>query len=231
MLRLFGRISPATLAAYEERAPLAEVLNVLFEAGGSVIDTSPMYGAAEGVGAGHGRGVGGSPRFGSAHLRLRAHVLERTTFCYPDSVFEPRDFGVASKVSALIALAETDDRGPLENYIEAHVHGVVDLRRDVEALVLDPCYRGTSTETAARRLGCPIEWHGGFTLTTAEVGRHPPYRGPEFVRLGTALARDGRLDPRIIGDASRTGDYDERALKRVWHYVARFGTSEHHHTE
>jgi len=32
-----------------ERAPLAEVLNVLFEAGGSVIDTSPMYGAAEGV--------------------------------------------------------------------------------------------------------------------------------------------------------------------------------------
>src|SRR4029450_3766384 len=33
----------------EERAPLAEVLGVLFEAGGSVIDTSPMYGAAEGV--------------------------------------------------------------------------------------------------------------------------------------------------------------------------------------
>jgi diketogulonate reductase-like aldo/keto reductase len=33
----------------EERAPLAEVLSVLFEAGGSVIDTSPMYGAAEGV--------------------------------------------------------------------------------------------------------------------------------------------------------------------------------------
>ncbi len=32
-----------------ERAPLAEVLRVLFEAGGSVIDTSPMYGAAEGV--------------------------------------------------------------------------------------------------------------------------------------------------------------------------------------
>jgi diketogulonate reductase-like aldo/keto reductase len=32
-----------------ERAPLAEVLRVLFEAGGSVIDTSPMYDAAEGV--------------------------------------------------------------------------------------------------------------------------------------------------------------------------------------
>ncbi len=32
-----------------ERAPLAEVLNILFEAGGSVIDSSPMYGGAEGV--------------------------------------------------------------------------------------------------------------------------------------------------------------------------------------
>src|SRR5215470_9201704 len=32
-----------------ERAPLADVLRVLFEAGGTVIDSSPMYGAAEGV--------------------------------------------------------------------------------------------------------------------------------------------------------------------------------------
>lgn len=32
-----------------ERAPLAEVLQTLFAAGGSVIDSSPMYGPAEGV--------------------------------------------------------------------------------------------------------------------------------------------------------------------------------------
>ncbi|HEY0534027.1 MAG TPA: DUF3626 domain-containing protein [Actinoplanes sp.] len=172
------------------------------------------------------RPVGGSPRFGSAHLRLAGHTLAATTFCYPDSVFEPRQFGVASKLSTLIALAETDDRDPLDDYIEAHVHGVVDLGRDVEALVLDPCYRGTPTETAARRAACPIEWHDGFTLTTAELRRHPEYRGLEFVSLGTSLARDGRLDPRVIGDASRTGRHDEQALKRVWHYVARFGDPE-----
>src|SRR5262249_35108669 len=34
-------------AAPAERAPLAEVLSVLFAAGGSVIDSSPMYGKAE----------------------------------------------------------------------------------------------------------------------------------------------------------------------------------------
>ena len=172
--------------------------------------------------------AGGSPRFGSAYLRLGPHTVARTTFCYPDSVFEPEHFGVASRLSTLVVLAQADDKDPLDDYVEAQVHGVVDLTRDVEALVLDPCYRGTSIEIAARRLACPIEWHGGFTLTTNQLRRNPSYRGLEFVELGVSLARDGRLDPRIIGDASRTGRYDQQALKRVWHYVARFGNSEMH---
>jgi len=166
--------------------------------------------------------TGGSPRFGSSHLRLRPETLARTTFCYPDSFLEPADFGVASAMS-LIGLAEAGDRDPLDDYIEAQVHGPVRLMGDVEALVLDPSFRGTSVERAARRLGCPVEWHGGFRLSTAELRRYPDFRGPEYVRLGIALAEDGQLDPRIIGDASRTGRYDDQDLKRVWHYLARFG--------
>src|SRR4051812_34925722 len=42
--------------------------------------------------------VGGSPRFGSAYFRLGPHTLARTTFCYPDSVFEPEHSGVASRL-------------------------------------------------------------------------------------------------------------------------------------
>jgi diketogulonate reductase-like aldo/keto reductase len=33
----------------QDRVPLADVLRILFESGGSVIDSSPMYGAAEGL--------------------------------------------------------------------------------------------------------------------------------------------------------------------------------------
>jgi hypothetical protein len=37
------------------------------------------------------------------------------------------------------------------------------------------------------------------------------------------IAVDGRLDPLVIGEAAGTGRYDPQALKKVWHYLARFG--------
>ncbi|MFJ4974799.1 DUF3626 domain-containing protein [Streptomyces coeruleorubidus] len=169
--------------------------------------------------------VGAAPRFGSAHFRLRAGALARATFCYPDSAAEPADFGVAAGMS-LIALAEADEQDALNDYIEAHVHGGVDLARDVEALVLDACYRGTPVETAARRLPCPLEWHPGYRLTVAGLRHHADYRGPEYVELGARIARDGLIDPRAIGDAARTGRYELQHLKMVWHTLARFGAPE-----
>ena len=154
---------------------------------------------------------------------MRPETLARTTFCYPDSFTEPDSFGVASAMS-LIALADAGrPADPLDDYIEAHVHGPVRTNQDAEAVVLDPSFRGTRVEAAAGGLGCAVEWHGGFARGTAELVRHPDYRGPRHVRLGVAIAAGGRLDPRIIGDAARTGRYDEQDLKQVWHCVARFG--------
>lgn len=169
-----------------------------------------------------GKPVGGAPRFGSAHFRLTAQTLARTTFCYPDSVFEPSDFGVADRMG-LIELALADHQDDLDDYIEAQVHGPVRLDSDVAALVLDPCYRGTTVEASALRLGCQVEWHPGFRLEVEELRRHPDYRGQEYVDLGTRIAVDGVLDPRVIGDAARAGRHDPQAVKKVWHYVARFG--------
>jgi len=189
--RLFG-------GAYDE-APAAE---------------RPKYGALN-----HRcRPAGGAPRFGSAHFRLGADTLARTTFCYPDSVFEPVDFGVADRMS-LIDQAEADDRDVLDDYVEAHVHGPVRLGQDVEALVLDPCFRGTEVEELAGRLPCEVEWHHGFRLPVEEL--RADYRGPEVVEWGRRLAVDGFLDARIIGEAR--GGHDPQLLKKLWHHVARFG--------
>jgi hypothetical protein len=180
-------------------------------------DIRPVYGALNF----RRKVVGAAPRFGSAHLRL-TDSLARATFCYPDSVFEPTAVAVADRMS-LIELATADQRDDLDDYIEAQVHGGVRLDRDVEALVLDPSFRGTDVETAAHRLPCPVDWHRGFRLSTIELGRHRDYRGQRYVELGTEIAVDGYLTPRLIGDAAGIGRYAEQDLKRVWHYLARFG--------
>lgn len=124
---------------------------------------------------------------------------------------------------ALIELAEAGGQDALDDYVEAQVHGPVRLDRDVEALVLDPSHRGTAVETAAHRLPCPIEWHPGFRLTVEQLRCHPDHRGPEYVKVGTEIAVDGLLDPRIVGDAVDAGRHDPQALKKVWHCLARFG--------
>ena len=186
----------------------------------------PKYGALN-----HRRSpTGGAPRFGSAHLRLAPHTLARTTFCYPDSVFEPETFGTATH----FALAEPADADwaagateVLDSYVEAHVHGVIDLVNDVEALVLDPAFRGTEVERDAHRLGCAVEWHEGFRVGVDTVCAHTDYRGPEIVTIAqnvaAAFSADGRLDAAVIGAAVAAGSHDPQDLKRVWHYLARFG--------
>eukprot|EP01031_Cornospumella_fuschlensis_P025698 gene25698-31033_t len=210
----------------------------------------PVYGALNYL----NKPVGGAPRFGSAHFRLRAHVLSRTTFCYPDSYYEPTDFALwgsavydrdnsdddlessddcrlSDSCKQLIAKALDDystgsTRDPLDDYIEAHVHGAVLISRDVEALVLDPCFRGTYVEEIAKRLPCAVEWHAGYALSIDMIRKYPSYRGQSYVELACALSRNGMIDPVIVGEAVKSLDYDPQDVKKVWHYVACFGYSQ-----
>jgi hypothetical protein len=141
------------------------------------------------------RPAGGSVRFGSSHLRLKREVLARTTFCYPDSFAEPEDFGTAERMP-LLPLAEADTRDELDDHIEAHVHGPLRLATDVEALVLDPAFRGTDVEAAAAELPFPTSWHHGFRLPVEVLAEHAGFRGEDVVRAGKEIAEDGRLDAR-----------------------------------
>ncbi len=171
------------------------------------------------------RSVGGSPRFGSSHFRLASHVLQRTTFCYPDSFFEPMHFGNASHMG-LIDACESDDCDELDRYIEAHVHGPVSLSQDVEALVLDKCYHGTQVSVDAMKLPVAVEWHSGFCVSVDTIRQFPDYRGQMIVELADTLAVDGWITPAIIGMAAASGKYSYDDLKKVWHYVARFAITE-----
>jgi len=180
----------------------------------------PKYGALDL----RARPTGAAPRFGSSYLRLQPHVLQRATFCYPDSVFEPQHFGTAAQAAQLLALAEADSQpDPLDHYIEAHVHGPVLLARDVEALVLDPCFRGSPVEELARQLPCSVEWHAGFRLEVQVLLQHPGYRGADISALGAQIAQSGVLTPDTIGTAVAFGAYEPQALKKLWHCVARYG--------
>lgn len=163
-------------------------------------------------------------------MRLEPHVLERATFCYPDSAFEPEHYGLVDP-TPLIARADADVAAGavdlLDDYVEAHVHGPVSIAHDVAAVVLDPCYRGTRVEEAAAALPAAVEWHSGFRLPVDELAEHTDYRGPRIVEVARAVARahtaDGVLTPAVIGAAASSGHYDPQEMKKVWHHLARWG--------
>lgn len=189
----------------------------------------PKYGALN-----HRRQpLGGAPRFGSAHLRLREHMLDRATYCFPDSAFAPRHFATARRFDlfplaeaydeALRVAPDDEDHDPLDGYVEAQVHGPVALHDDVEALVLDPCYRATPFEEKAGRLGLPIEWHEGRVVHVADLNDHIDYRGPDPVRIAQEIAQNGLVDALVIGDAVRSGRYETQPLKQLWHLTAQWG--------
>lgn len=176
---------------------------------------------------------GAAPRFGSAYLRLRPEVMERSTFCWPDSVYEPTAVGGPERLEELCRLADSgmvdvsrlppgaadlplDD--PLNDYVEAHVHGGVSLQRDVEAIVLDPTDLDAQVPLLSG-LSCPVELHPGYRVTTDEID--PTYRGEAPIRLARTLGRE--ITSARLAAASRSGDYDPQEVKWLWHCLARFG--------
>jgi hypothetical protein len=175
----------------------------------------PVYGAWNR----HDDPYGASPRFGSAYLRLRPEVLTRTTFCWPDSVYEPEAFGEQARLAELCAMADAgvlDD--PLNDYVEAHLHGGLAIARDVDALVVDPSDREEHAE-ALDHIGCNVEVHPGYRVRADDID--PAYRGEVPVDLARSLGGD--LTPARLAAAARSGDHDPQALKWLWHCLAQFG--------
>ncbi len=128
----------------------------------------------------------------------------------------------------------------LDDYIEAQVHGPIDLKTDVELLVADPAFRDTliGEYLAAICSVYPIrlKWHPGFILAAAAVPAD--FRGPAMPLLAQRIADRGMLDAAVIGRAAASlhrqpelwhdwASYDEtlQHLKQLWHVLVYCGTS------
>ena len=222
----------------------------------------PVYGSLDLLFDEHG----GSPRFGSSYLVLASHVRQRTTFCLGDSHQAPRDVGTFDQPWGVLAgLAEQAQRGRLLNrglgtdvlravlngeyrparasrdldgYVEIQIHGGVSLVDDVEAVIVDPSFRGTDVEqnlaSAGERFGFELGWHCGSVLNIEQVPSD--FRGPTMPALARQVAdTEGIVHARAIGLAAAHltfehqrpgGDDADSALQRLkylWHTVLAHG--------
>jgi len=204
----------------------------------------PVYGGLNL--AGHVDGA--SPRFGSCHLRLNAAVNARATFSHGDSVTEPTVVGTADTFGAIwwslvdevtrtkkglglsaetasewvaaLSVPRAQAGRALDDYVEAQVHGGVDLATDVEAVVADPSFRGTPTGELLAGLAPQVQWHPGFELAPADFP--DDLRGPEIPVLAAHLAQRYAarvIDAALIGRAAREQRWPLQQLKYLWHIL------------
>jgi hypothetical protein len=126
----------------------------------------------------------------------------------------------------------------LDSFVEAQVHGPVELARDVDWLVAEPAFRGTPVEheltELARQHGLELAWYPGFVLPVGEVP--DDFRGPAMPPLARRIAPEGLLDVRLIGVAAASlfrepeawSDHAPYAdtlqhLKQLWHVLVQYG--------
>lgn len=114
------------------------------------------------------RRAGASPRFGSAHLRLTGEVVTRSTFCFPDSVFEPVHFRVAAKMS-MIERRSAADAG--------HRHtSEGSARRSRSAAAATNTTAEPGPPTVGVRHGVPYAVRRGCAGRTLRLSGHPGNR-------------------------------------------------------
>ncbi len=95
----------------------------------------------------------------------------------------------------------------LNDYIEAQVHGEMRLAADVEAVVIDPAFRGTRAGElllrTARRHGLRAEWHAGLALALSYVPKAAPDAPEAELMRWQAFCANGRafrLAQRVVGE-------------------------------
>lgn len=130
----------------------------------------------------------------------------------------------------------------LDECIEVHIHGKLDLALDVDWLAVDQSFYstecGNQLTELSQRFGFPIRWNPRFEIATDQVPDH--FRGPVMVPLAARVAPDGILNAAMIGQAVvalrqhpedwvEWGTYEEtlQFLKQIWHVLVAYGYARH----
>ena len=89
----------------------------------------------------------------------------------------------------------------LDFYIEAQIHGPIDLKEDVVALVADGSFRGTPIEKLlielCRKFQIQLEWHQGYRLQTDKVPDN--FRGKDMPLLAKRVHKE-EIMPTKLGE-------------------------------
>lgn len=191
----------------------------------------PVYGAVDLEPLGHlsHHGYGAAPRFGSAYLQLHSAASARSSFCDPDSYWQPRHVGLWQQMDwqQLQCLQLAD---PLDHYVEAQVHGGLLLARDVAAIWLDPCYTDSPIAQAVQNHGWALRFHPGYRLYAEHLAQARLYRGAEVAEVLADMLQQapGGLTPADLGKAQAGNRYPAALLKKAWHCIAHLGSEPHH---
>jgi hypothetical protein len=125
----------------------------------------------------------------------------------------------------------------MDEYLEAQVHGGVDLAADVAELVTDPSFDGTAVgddlEALAARGGFALRRHPGFVLPVDDVPAGP--RGPAIPALARRLrdlTGEEVVTAAVVGAGARSLVLDPDAwsdlgtpteclqyVKQLWHVL------------
>jgi hypothetical protein len=126
----------------------------------------------------------------------------------------------------------------LDSFVEAQIHGPVDLQTDVRGLVADPAFRcgaiGDALRESSARFGWPLTWHPGFVMPVGDVPSH--FRDYALTDLARRAGRGGLLDAAAIGEAANAAERDPDAwsngdsldemrtrFRRLWHMLVLHG--------
>lgn len=160
-----------------------------------------------------------------------------------------KDISLATWVNELLTLEGSAEQNyrhnvlgrALDEYIEAQIHSPISLAKDVEAVIIDPSFKDTSTgkllEELAHKYDFSIEWHKGFQVDIKDVPSDFRVEElPDFARFVADKIGSDTLDAAIIGQAAVSivsnpkdweawGTPDEalQLVKYLWHTLVVYG--------